>query len=150
MEAFLKRHCDLHRRDVPGFTPRAVQALRQYDFPGNIRELQNLVERGVITVGRDESIDVHHLFRGGETMGWHALSVDAGGRLIESPQSADEGSSVDARSVDRAGPSDRPRGNGKEVAEYRRALIAARHNVAEVAQRLGLMRAQLAHRLKRH
>lgn len=89
MEAFLRRYCDLHHRDVPGFTPRAVQTLLQYDFPGNIRELQNLVERGVIMAARDEPIDVHHLFRGGEAMGTSALSLDHGGRLIESPQGAE-------------------------------------------------------------
>ncbi|MEI7447939.1 MAG: helix-turn-helix domain-containing protein, partial [Burkholderiales bacterium] len=38
----------------------------------------------------------------------------------------------------------------QEGAEYRRALVAARYNVAEAARRLGLSRAQLAYRLKRH
>lgn len=66
MEAFLRRYCEQHLRHVPGFTPRAVQALLQYDFPGHIRELQNLVERGVIMALHDDPIDVHHLFRGGK------------------------------------------------------------------------------------
>jgi len=31
-----------------GFTPEALQALRQYPWPGNLRELRNVVERGAI------------------------------------------------------------------------------------------------------
>ena len=33
---------------VSGFSPRALDALARYDWPGNIRELRNAVERGVI------------------------------------------------------------------------------------------------------
>ena len=35
-------------RDMKGFTPDAEQAMLLYDWPGNIRELQNVIERGVI------------------------------------------------------------------------------------------------------
>jgi transcriptional regulator with GAF, ATPase, and Fis domain len=34
--------------DPPGFTPQAERALLEYDFPGNIRELQNILERAVV------------------------------------------------------------------------------------------------------
>lgn len=149
MEAFLKRYCDLHQRDVPGFTPRAVQTLLQYDFPGNIRELQNLVERGVIMVGPDEPIDVHHLFRGGELAGATALSLGDAGRLIESPRPSEPDDRAATRRPSGHRRTDPPRGRGKEAAEYRSALVSARYNVAEAARRLGLTRAQLAYRLKR-
>jgi two-component system, NtrC family, response regulator AlgB len=36
-----------HRAFI-GFTPDALQALRQYDWPGNVRELSNVIERAVI------------------------------------------------------------------------------------------------------
>ena len=150
MEAFLKRYCDLHRRDVPGFTPRAVQTLLQYDFPGNIRELQNLVERGVIMVERDEPIDVHHLFRGGEQRAAHALSLGDGGRLIEAALPSDEPARRFTRLSAKQEEPAALRSSGKETAEYRRTLVSARYNVAEAARRLGLTRAQLAYRLKRH
>jgi Nif-specific regulatory protein len=35
--------------------------LRRYDWPGNIRELENVIERAVILSGVDGVIDVHHL-----------------------------------------------------------------------------------------
>ena len=150
MEAFLKRYCEQHRRDVPGYTPRAVQTLLQYEFPGNIRELQNLVERGVIMVGPDEPIDVHHLFRGGELRGAEMLSLGDGGRLIESALPAGEPAPRAARSPAKDGSAAvRPASSGKQAAEYRSALVSARYNVSEAARRLGLTRAQMAYRLKR-
>jgi two-component system, NtrC family, response regulator HydG len=150
MEAFLKRYCELHDRDVPGFTPRAVQALLQYHFPGNIRELQNLIERGVIMVGPDEPIDVHHLFRSGELKVANVMSLGAAGRLIVAPQSTEEVMPSAPKPGIPKGPEAAPKASGKEVAEYRRALVSARYNVAEAARRLGLTRAQLAYRLKRY
>ena len=39
----------------PGFTPRALDRLRQYRWPGNIRELKNVVERSVYRHGQWES-----------------------------------------------------------------------------------------------
>lgn len=50
------------RRRLPckGFTDRARAALQDYDFPGNVRELRNVVERAAI-VARGVQIDVEHL-----------------------------------------------------------------------------------------
>ena len=44
------------RRPVVGFDPAALEALRRHSWPGNIRELRNLVERAVL-VCRRERID---------------------------------------------------------------------------------------------
>jgi two-component system response regulator PilR (NtrC family) len=37
----------------PELTPRTLQALVQYDFPGNTRELENILERAVALSGSD-------------------------------------------------------------------------------------------------
>lgn len=147
LEAFLRRYCELHGREVPGFTPRAVQALLQYDFPGNVRELQNLVERGVIMTGQGEPIDLHHLFRGGETVRAERLEVGVEGRLTQAP-------ALDATLAGRArksapAPARASASEGRPANEYRKALVAARYNVAEAARQVGLTRAQMAYRLKR-
>lgn len=34
-------------KQIRGFTPEAIEAMRRYDFPGNVRELRNAVERAV-------------------------------------------------------------------------------------------------------
>src|SRR5260221_7970192 len=37
----------------PALTPDALEALRGYSFPGNVRELKNIIERGMIESGGD-------------------------------------------------------------------------------------------------
>ena len=146
LEAFLRRYADLHGRDVPGFTPRAVQVLLQYDFPGNVRELQNLVERGVIMAGHEEPIDVHHLFRGGEDLRAEHLELSTEGRLSQTrvlKEPTGRSKKAPLANTSRGNPS------GNQANEYRKVLAAARYNVAEAARQLGLTRAQMAYRLKR-
>jgi len=40
---FVRRFNRRFRRDVRGMTPEALEALHRYDFPGNVRELENLI-----------------------------------------------------------------------------------------------------------
>jgi NtrC-family two-component system response regulator AlgB len=42
-----------NRKPVVGFAPEAADALRKYEWPGNIRELRNMVERAAIVCGGD-------------------------------------------------------------------------------------------------
>lgn len=46
--------------NIQDVTPRAMQALMQYDWPGNIRELRNALERAIIFCD-DPAIDIQHL-----------------------------------------------------------------------------------------
>jgi transcriptional regulator with GAF, ATPase, and Fis domain len=45
---FLKRYAEEYRVEIPGFTQDALDALSSYNWPGNIRELENEVQRLVI------------------------------------------------------------------------------------------------------
>jgi two-component system NtrC family response regulator len=46
---FLERFSrDLNKKEVPTLAPEAMDALLAYDWPGNIRELENMLERTVI------------------------------------------------------------------------------------------------------
>ncbi|BCO25775.1 phenol regulator MopR [Rhodoferax lithotrophicus] len=65
-ESFFNKYCALHKRKVTGLTEGAIEALMSYDWPGNIRELENIIERGVILAPTDGGIDVSHLFNSGE------------------------------------------------------------------------------------
>ncbi|MEW6111611.1 MAG: sigma-54 dependent transcriptional regulator [Thermodesulfobacteriota bacterium] len=47
-EHFLKIYNEKNNKNVQGFHPRALDALMRYSWPGNIRELENIVERSVI------------------------------------------------------------------------------------------------------
>jgi two-component system response regulator PilR (NtrC family) len=50
-ERFVRRFAEEMGKDVLGLTPDAMKALQQYDFPGNVRELENMIERAVALAG---------------------------------------------------------------------------------------------------
>ncbi|MEI6506128.1 MAG: sigma 54-interacting transcriptional regulator [Planctomycetota bacterium] len=56
-EHFLGRFAAETGRKIRGFTPAALEAMRAYQWPGNIRELRNVVERAVV-LSQEEWIDV--------------------------------------------------------------------------------------------
>jgi len=51
---FVRRFNRRLRRDVKGIAPEALAALTAYDFPGNIRELENLIERAFAMGAREQ------------------------------------------------------------------------------------------------
>ncbi len=58
---FLARYVAEYHRSVAGFTPAALDALAAYAWPGNIRELENEVQRLVIQSDPDAFLDVPQL-----------------------------------------------------------------------------------------
>jgi DNA-binding NtrC family response regulator len=58
--AFLKRFASQADRPLTDFTPAATELLRKYDWPGNVRQLQNEVQRAVLMCD-DKFVDVHDL-----------------------------------------------------------------------------------------
>jgi len=45
---FLERYCAINHKQLQGFTRDALQLLSSYDWPGNCRELANIIEHAVI------------------------------------------------------------------------------------------------------
>ncbi len=48
---FLQRFCREHDKDIPGFSPAALHVLQQARWPGNVRQLENVIERAVVFGG---------------------------------------------------------------------------------------------------
>ncbi len=48
VEHFLAKHADLSRTGFAGVSPEALEALSSFPFPGNVRQLENLVERALV------------------------------------------------------------------------------------------------------
>jgi two-component system, NtrC family, response regulator HydG len=59
-EYFLKRCAKRNQRQVQGVTPEYMDVLNRYPWPGNVREMENAIERGIILM-RGEYLDVDSL-----------------------------------------------------------------------------------------
>jgi len=57
---FLKKYALLMKKDIREISPDVIAILVNYDFPGNVRELENIIERG-IALASGHSIEVAHL-----------------------------------------------------------------------------------------
>lgn len=59
-EHFLRKSALENKKEVTGFSPEAMEFLLRYDWPGNIRELKNCIERAVI-LARNSLIQITDL-----------------------------------------------------------------------------------------
>lgn len=75
---FLRKLCQRHNRAPTGFTDALVRYFHEYRWPGNVREMENLIERAVILANDGEVIDIHHL-------GLANSSPDDGSGQIDNP-----------------------------------------------------------------
>ena len=58
---FVEKYCREMKRPCAFFTPRALELLHQYHWPGNVREIQNEIQRCLILAGQDLLIREDHL-----------------------------------------------------------------------------------------
>jgi DNA-binding NtrC family response regulator len=57
---FMRKFSTIMGRDVQEISTEAMQRLADYDYPGNIRELSNFIERAV-ALAQDKVLDIQHL-----------------------------------------------------------------------------------------
>lgn len=77
VEHFLKKYSRKAKKTVASISPQAIKALAQYDWPGNIRELENTIERAVVLAKRD-GIEIEDLMYHGISAGSTLLSPTDG------------------------------------------------------------------------
>ncbi len=51
---FLSKYSRINKKDIRSISAEAIDALKHYDYTGNVRELENIIERGVIFCQGDE------------------------------------------------------------------------------------------------
>jgi DNA-binding NtrC family response regulator len=73
VEHFLQKYGRKAGKNVSAASPRTMLALTEYDWPGNIRELENTIERAVV-LSRGEAIDLEDVMSHGISMGIPALT----------------------------------------------------------------------------
>jgi two-component system NtrC family response regulator len=60
IDHFLKRYAEENGKEIAGLSSVAQDVLLKYDYPGNVRELENIIERAVV-IAREAVISVEDL-----------------------------------------------------------------------------------------
>lgn len=74
-ETFLTRYSARYRRPLRSLSPEMLDAFSRYDFPGNIRELENMIKRIVVLESEDSILADLERKQGGEAAGRSALQA---------------------------------------------------------------------------
>jgi DNA-binding NtrC family response regulator len=122
---------------TPRIDPQFLSALAAYEFPGNVREMKNVIERALIESGGEE-LHPKHLRPVGVRLG-----VNAGAKA---PKAAADAEAPPSEALAEIG--ELPL--NLEAAEnmlIRRALAETGGNIAEAARRLGVNRTRIYRRL---
>ena len=105
----------------------AIGKLKKYDYPGNVRELENIIEQAVSMADKEHVLTEKNLSMPGAT------------RKIKQPDKVYE--------------PDQPLDKYLEKVEYRiieDALIESGGNISKAAQKLQIKRQTLQHKLKKY
>jgi DNA-binding NtrC family response regulator len=122
-DEFLKRYAEEAQKQVAGFADETRRWMLQYRWPGNVRQLQNAIQRAVV-LGEEGK----------------PLRVD-----LFSDYTNDAGSSVTPR-----GGTLREILDAVECSEVQRALLEADGVVARAARHLGVSRQHLHNLIRKH
>lgn len=136
----IRRFAAQHGKHTIGLSDRALDAMLQHAWSGNVRELENLIERGVILVASGTRIDVEHLFPTLCRLSPAESVLNHEGRLTQ------------AAPAKAAAWFDELQAQGLSLEALEQALLheaVQRHqgNLSAAARSLGLTRAQLRYRL---
>jgi DNA-binding NtrC family response regulator len=139
---FLEKYSAVHAKKLRGFTDKAKRALLTYPWPGNTRELQNMIERGVILAPSGTRIEVNHLFSACAEEQAREFGLDMNGSL-------DLHHGAPAAALCEAVFNGVMTLDQLETMLIDTAVDKAHGNLSAAARMLGLTRPQLAYRLKR-
>jgi transcriptional regulator with PAS, ATPase and Fis domain len=148
LEKLLKEFCERHGRQISGVTNRAMQTLLTHPWPGNIRELENVLERGIILAEEGGALDLMHLFTLDENqaeptqLGFNILKSSTSERL-QVPEFSTSTWAMQFIQRQDATLDD------IEKALISAALESAQGNISKAATLLGISRAQLDYRVKK-
>ena len=72
---FIRKYCKSMSRDLISIEPAALKHLQELEFPGNVRELENMIERAIV-IGNGKEIRLKDLPMGREVMSSSIESLD--------------------------------------------------------------------------
>jgi PAS domain S-box-containing protein len=122
IDHFVQKFREKRKKDIQGVSAEALNLLRRYDFPGNVRELENAIEHAFV-ICRKNIIGLEHLPE----------------RIIDAVQEGKPTSS-----------SQRAYGGSSEESIIREALERNRGNRVKTADELGMHRATLWRKMEKY
>jgi transcriptional regulator with GAF, ATPase, and Fis domain len=134
VQHFLRHLCAQAGRHVPEVEDEAMDAMRNYAWPGNIRQLRNVIERAVV-VADEGLIGIEHLP--------DEVCIPRAPAPSSEPR-------LPVLALSKKRPSAREERVRREREELVRALAEARGNKAEAARALGIPRSTLLSRMQKH
>lgn len=150
IEHFLEKYHTLYNKRTLGVSDMAMQALMNYKWPGNIRELENMIERGVILTDNNHTIDLDAFFPSLSEPTHPLNSINRNGHLAaeRQPLHSDNGMLPQDLLCDQL-LSEEFSLEAMEEQLIRTAMERVDGNVSKAARLLGMTRPQLAYRLKK-
>ncbi|MFL5373160.1 MAG: sigma 54-interacting transcriptional regulator, partial [Myxococcales bacterium] len=139
---FLAKYSALHEKKLLGFSDKAKRALLDYPWPGNIRELQNMIERGVILAPQGARVEIEHLFTCTEDSQAKEIGLNRNGELDVKDQAS-------LRRLCDSVLNGTVSLDAVEAMLLEAAVDRAHGNLSSAARMLGITRPRLAYRLKR-
>lgn len=138
----LKKYSAINGKKLSGLSDKSKQLLTTYQWPGNIRELQNVIERGVLLAPEGTHIATTHLFPTHNDIASLGFSLNPEGKLnhVHKDICKDFFDMVLS---------------GKLTMEQANTMLAqaavarTNGNLSAAAKLLGLTRAQIAYRLEK-
>lgn len=122
---FLKHFSERNNKNIQGYTPRAMQKIMAYGWPGNIRELMNAAERAVV-LARTDLLDAEEI----------ALIMEDNASCVGAVEADQPPKNLSLEDVEK-----------KSILD---ALITCGGNKSEAARRLGITRKTLRAKLQKY
>ncbi|WP_104489170.1 phenol degradation transcriptional regulator MobR [Acinetobacter indicus] len=125
---FLKRFENLYGKTLPGLSDKAKNYVMSYEWPGNIRELENLLERATLLTDDQQEIKLSCLFPQLKQQAENLTSSNSIETLLTEDFSLER--------------------HEQEI--ILTAMQRSQQNISEAARLLGISRATLDYRLKKY
>jgi len=135
-EFFIKKFAEIENKPVRRISPAALRLLESYPFPGNVRQLENIISHGVVvcesdTIGMDD-LPRALVDEAAKTMNQEEAAPDLDTRMQKLIRTGDEV----------------PKLEDVESAIIRRAIDLHDGNLVQAAKRLGISRATIYRRME--
>lgn len=139
---FIEKHSTRYGKYGIDIDDEAMQGLLNYDWPGNVREFENVIERGIILTNNNERIKLSNLL---------FSTMDSDTRDEEPGKAAEVHMNIAENITDEIVEKtpEFPKFEQIEAMLLEKALRRANGNVSKAAKMLGLTRPQFAYRLKK-